>query len=98
MPTYDYQCVSDDCGHTFEKFESIRAKPSGKCPVCGKRAKRKIGAGAGLIFRGSGFYITDYRSKEYNDKAKADKAPTSSSTSSDNPSKKKEEPTVSAAS
>jgi len=73
MPTYDYECTSEDCGHRFEAFQSIKAKPLKKCPACGNSVKRLIGAGAGLIFKGSGFYITDYRSKDYQDKAKADK-------------------------
>lgn len=71
MPTYEYKCSS--CGHTFERFQSITAAPIKKCPECGKaKVKRLIGTGAGLIFKGSGFYITDYRDKSYADKAKAD--------------------------
>jgi putative FmdB family regulatory protein len=71
MPTYDYKC--DACGHAFELFQSIKADPIKKCPECGKnKVKRLIGTGAGLIFKGSGFYITDYRDKSYADKAKAD--------------------------
>jgi putative FmdB family regulatory protein len=74
MPTYDYQC--SNCGAAFEKFQSIKAGPIRKCPKCGKNAlKRLIGTGAGLIFKGSGFYITDYRSESYKDAAKADTAP-----------------------
>jgi putative FmdB family regulatory protein len=57
MPTYEYECPE---GHTFEKFQKITDKPRAKCPVCGKAATRKISGGAGLVFRGSGFYITDY--------------------------------------
>jgi putative FmdB family regulatory protein len=57
MPTYDYQCPE---GHVFEKFQKITDKPRAKCPVCGKPASRKISGGAGLLFKGSGFYITDY--------------------------------------
>src|ERR1700685_2953354 len=73
MPTYDYKC--DGCGHTFERFESMSAKPIKKCPICGKnKLRRLIGTGAGLIFKGSGFYITDYRDQGYKDKAKADSA------------------------
>ncbi len=57
MPTYEYQCPE---GHVFEKFQKMTDKPRAKCPVCGKPAVRKISGGAGLVFRGSGFYITDY--------------------------------------
>jgi len=57
MPTYEYACPE---GHTFEKFQKITDKPRAKCPACGKAATRKISGGAGLVFRGSGFYITDY--------------------------------------
>ena len=61
MPTYDYEC--DVCKHRFERMQSILAKRLRKCPKCKKpRLRRLIGAGAGLIFRGSGFYATDYRS------------------------------------
>lgn len=64
MPTYEYLC--DNCGHDFEKFQSITARPLRKCPDCGKnQLKRLIGTGAGVIFRGSGFYETDYRSEGY---------------------------------
>ena len=57
MPTYEYECPE---GHAFEKFQKISDKPRAKCPECGKPATRKISGGAGLVFRGSGFYITDY--------------------------------------
>jgi putative FmdB family regulatory protein len=57
MPTYEYQCPG---GHVFDKFQKISEKPGAKCPVCGKAAVRKISGGAGLLFKGSGFYITDY--------------------------------------
>jgi putative FmdB family regulatory protein len=71
MPTYDYKC--DACGHAFEQFQSMSAAPIKKCPKCGKqKVKRLIGTGAGLIFKGSGFYITDYRDQSYKDKAKAE--------------------------
>ena len=71
MPTYEYKC--SNCGHAFEKFQSITAAPIKKCPACGKNtAKRLIGTGAGLIFKGRGFYITDYRSEGYKEKAKAE--------------------------
>lgn len=71
MPTYEYKCSA--CGHKFEKFQSITASPIKQCPECKKnKAQRLISAGAGLIFKGSGFYITDYRSEGYKEKAKAD--------------------------
>jgi putative FmdB family regulatory protein len=57
MPTYEYQCPE---GHVFEKFQKMTDKPRAKCPTCGKAAVRKISGGAGLVFKGSGFYITDY--------------------------------------
>jgi putative FmdB family regulatory protein len=62
MPTYEYVCSK--CGHQFEKFQSMRDEPLKKCPKCSKAAlKRLVGGGAGLIFKGSGFYITDYKNK-----------------------------------
>ena len=71
MPTYEYKCKK--CDHRFEKFQSIMSGPVRKCPECGKNAvERLISAGGGLIFKGSGFYITDYRDSSYNDKAKAE--------------------------
>ena len=72
MPTYDYRCEA--CGHSFELFQSIKADPEKTCPKCGgDSARRVIGAGGGLIFKGSGFYITDYtRSKDYKDKSKSE--------------------------
>ncbi len=57
MPTYEYQCAK---GHAFEVFQRISDKPKAKCPTCGAKATRVISGGAGLIFKGSGFYITDY--------------------------------------
>jgi putative FmdB family regulatory protein len=60
MPTYEYICSA--CNHAFERFESITAKPNKECEKCGKKkAERQISAGAGLIFKGSGFYVTDYK-------------------------------------
>jgi putative FmdB family regulatory protein len=81
MPTYEYVC--EKCGHEFEISQSILAKPLKVCPeeFCGRKkwgrgvVKKKIGAGAGLIFKGSGFYITDYRSKNYTEGAKKETAP-----------------------
>lgn len=72
MPTYEYMCES--CGHEFEKFQTITAKPIRKCPECGKNnVQRLIGAGAGVIFKGSGFYQTDYRSESYKKSAESEK-------------------------
>jgi putative FmdB family regulatory protein len=72
MPTYDYECKA--CHHRWELFQSIKAEAEKKCPKCGKRqAQRMIGPGAGIIFKGSGFYQTDYRSSAYKNAAEADK-------------------------
>ena len=57
MPTYEYRCPE---GHTFDLFQKISEKPRAKCPTCGRLATRQISGGAGLVFKGSGFYITDY--------------------------------------
>ncbi|GMV97423.1 MAG: zinc ribbon domain-containing protein [Phycisphaerae bacterium] len=71
MPTYDYECGS--CGHTYELFQSITARPEKKCPACGRKtAKRLIGTGGTIIFKGPGFYVTDYRSESYKKAAKAE--------------------------
>ena len=81
MPTYDYKC--DACDHAWEEFHSMSAEPTKKCPTCGKKkARRLIGAGGGVIFKGSGFYQTDYRSDSYKKASDADKAPSTSSDSS----------------
>ncbi len=71
MPTYDYIC--DDCGHEFEAYEPITAEPRKGCPECSRPGlRRKIGPGAAILFKGSGFYQTDYRSESYKKAAKAD--------------------------
>ena len=71
MPTYEYECEA--CGHRFEKYQSMVDKPVKKCEKCGKaKARRIISGGAGVLFKGSGFYQTDYRSKGYKDSAKKD--------------------------
>jgi putative FmdB family regulatory protein len=59
MPTYEYSCTS--CGFEFEEFQSIAAEPLSQCPKCKSRVQRKISGGTGLIFKGTGFYITDYK-------------------------------------
>ncbi len=89
MPTYDYICES--CGCEFERFQSIIAKPLRTCPKCGKRKlTRQIGAGAGVIFKGSGFYETDYRSEGYK------KAQESEKKTADNDTEKKKAETKTA--
>ena len=89
MPTYDYRCNS--CSHNWEEFQPITAKATRKCPECGKlKAERVIGPGAGILFKGSGFYITDYRSDSYKKAAKADSG-ASSAKSESKPSEKKSE-------
>ena len=73
MPTYEYEC--QQCGHRFEEFQSITAEPRQTCPEanCQGSVKRLISMGGGLLFKGTGFYITDYRSDGYQKAAKADK-------------------------
>ena len=71
MPTYEYECL--DNGHRFEEFQSITADPLKECPECGGPVRRLIGAGAGILFKGSGFYQTDYRSPSYRKAASAEK-------------------------
>lgn len=71
MPTYEYEC--DACTHRFEEFQSMSDEALKKCPKCGKRKLRRLfGTGAAVIFKGSGFYQTDYRSDSYKSAAKAD--------------------------
>jgi len=70
MPTYEYQCRS--CAQRFEARQSIMASPRRRCPRCGKKVDRLISAGAGFLFKGSGFYTTDHRSKPYQEAAKKD--------------------------
>lgn len=78
MPTYDYKC--DACDHEFELFQSITATVKRKCPECGKlKLRRLLGTGAAIVFKGSGFYQTDYRSESYKKGAAADKKPSKKS-------------------
>src|SRR5215203_5495681 len=73
MPTYDYEC--DGCGHKFELFQSIVAEAEKKCPQCKKlKLRRLFGTGGAIVFKGSGFYQTDYRSDSYKKQASADKS------------------------
>ena len=82
MPTYEYQCTK--CNRRHEAFQSIVAKPLTTCPRCKGRLKRLLGSGSGFLFKGSGFYITDYRSKRYLDAKKSDQPkPPSGGASSD---------------
>jgi putative FmdB family regulatory protein len=69
MPTYEYECPK---GHTFEAFQKMTDEPVAKCPDCGRKARRKISGGAGFLFKGEGFYITDYRSEDYKKKASSE--------------------------
>ena len=93
MPTYEYVCSK--CGHEFEKFQSMSENALTVCPkeLCGQKKwgrgkiSRKIGTGAGLIFKGSGFYITDYRSDSYKEAAKKDAAPAASTSPASGESK-----------
>ena len=71
MPTYEYRCQK---GHEFEVFQRMSEPPVEKCVHCGARAERLLSAGAGILFKGSGFYITDYRSDSYKKAAEADKS------------------------
>jgi len=71
MPTYEYECAK---GHRFEKFQSMKDNPIKTCPECKSKTKRLIGSGAGVIFKGSGFYQTDYRSSDYKKKSEAEKS------------------------
>lgn len=89
MPTYEYQC--DNCGYKFEEFQKMTDAPLKKCPKCKKNGKvhRLISAGAGIIFKGSGFYATDYRSSDYKKRASEEKSG-SSSLSSSKPTKSTE--------
>ncbi len=73
MPTYEYKC--QQCGRHHEISQPITARPVSKCPKCSGKMKRLIGGGSGFLFRGSGFYITDYRSKSYHDAKKKDETP-----------------------
>jgi putative FmdB family regulatory protein len=70
MPTYEYRCPN---GHEFEKFQRMSEPPVAQCPGCGKEAQRMLSGGAGLLFKGEGFYITDYRSDSYKKAAESEK-------------------------
>jgi len=98
MPTYDYECTN--CGYTFEQFQKMSDQPLSECPSCGGRVRRLIGGGLGVIFKGSGFYVTDNKSAKQAagtassaSKESGTEPPKSeTSESSGKPGKKKEEP------
>ena len=85
MPTYVYRC--NECGHEFEEYQSIVDKPLDTCPVCKGKVERIISGGAGFLFKGSGFYITDHRSESYRKSAAADTGGSGSASSSSSTSK-----------
>lgn len=98
MPTYDYECTK--CGYTFEQFQKMSDQPLSECPYCGGRVRRLIGGGLGVIFKGSGFYVTDNKSVKQaagttsstSKENGTEPAKTDSSEASATPGKKKEEP------
>jgi putative FmdB family regulatory protein len=94
MPTYDYHC--DACEHEFEHFQSIKDDLLKKCPECGKpKLRRLFGTGAAIVFKGSGFYQTDYRSDSYKKRAAEDKPPSDGGSKSDGDSTSKKSETKS---
>ncbi len=82
MPTYDYKCK--DCGHQFEEFQKIDVKPLEICPVCNGKVQRLITGGTGLIFKGSGFYITDYKDNKKDGNKSESKKPADKTSKSKN--------------
>lgn len=85
MPTYEYRCPK---GHEFELFQRMSDEPGAECPECGAEAERMLSAGAGFLFKGEGFYITDYRSDTYREAAKKDSSEGSTEAASDSKKKK----------
>ncbi|HEX7239527.1 MAG TPA: zinc ribbon domain-containing protein [Longimicrobiaceae bacterium] len=90
MPTYEYRCPS--CGSEFEKFQRMSDEPVAECPSCGAASERRLSGGAGLLFKGSGFYITDYRSDSYKKAASAEGGGSSSGGSESKPSSSDSKP------
>lgn len=86
MPTYEYECK--ECEHKFEVFQSMKGDPIKECPECKGEVRRLFGTGGGIIFKGSGFYATDYRSEEYKRRAQEEKKNSQESTSNKKDSKK----------
>jgi len=80
MPTYEYECT--ECGHRFEKFQKMTDKPLSKCPQCKGKVRRLIGLGGGVIFKGPGFYTTEYRSEDYKKREREEKQGVSAGSSS----------------
>lgn len=74
MPTYEYEC--DKCGHRFEVFQTMTEKPRRRCPKCRGKLRRLLGGGSGMIFKGSGFYVTDYRSTSYKEQKRKESGET----------------------
>lgn len=89
MPTYEYECL--EAGHRFEEFQSITEPPIEACPVCGGSVRRLISGGAGILFKGSGFYQTDYRSESYKKAEKSEKPAVDKDTAKKGTSEKKTE-------
>lgn len=96
MPTYEYECGK--CGHVFERFQSMNDEPVKRCPLCRCKVRRLFGTGAGIIFKGSGFYETDYRSESYKQAAKKEQGGSSSGSGEDKGSSKKDDGNGSASS
>ena len=93
MPTYGYAC--ENCGHEFDEFQSITSEPLKKCPACKKmRLKRLIGTGSAIIFKGSGFYATDYRSDNYKTSAKSESGSASTKPADKRETKPESKPTA----
>lgn len=92
MPTYQYRCSK--CGHEFEEFQSMTDEPITVCPKCHGRTRRLITGGSGLLFKGSGFYITDYRSSQYKADQKKESSASSGSTTDKAPKSTDTKPAV----
>jgi putative FmdB family regulatory protein len=87
MPTYEYEC--EKCHHQFEEFQNITDEPVKVCPVCGGKVKRLISGGGGLLFKGNGFYITDYRSESYKKRQREETGATTKGEKKKGPAEKK---------